>query len=55
MSSRHCIRCQNDTGSAHAANLFAKASTLTWLKGEKSIKKNQIKQKSELQRIRKKI
>lgn len=34
----HCIRCQKDTGSAHAANLFSKASTLTWLKGESDVK-----------------
>ncbi|PSV99581.1 GFA family protein [Photobacterium lipolyticum] len=34
----HCTRCQKDTGSAHAANLFAKASTLTWLQGEYDVK-----------------
>ncbi len=34
----HCTRCQKDTGSAHAANLFAKASTLTWLQGESYVK-----------------
>lgn len=33
----HCTRCQKDTGSAHAANLFAKASTLTWLQGENDV------------------
>ncbi|WP_077338510.1 GFA family protein [Pseudocolwellia agarivorans] len=33
----HCSRCQKDTGSAHAANLFAKASILTWLKGEAEV------------------
>lgn len=30
----YCTRCQKGTGSAHAANLFAKRSTLTWLQGE---------------------
>lgn len=34
----HCTRCQKGTGSAHAANLFAKASTLTWLQGESAVK-----------------
>jgi hypothetical protein len=34
----HCTRCQKDTGSAHAANLFAKASALTWLQGEGDVK-----------------
>ena len=30
--------CTKDTGSDHAANLFAKASTLTWLQGESNVK-----------------
>ncbi|QYK00801.1 GFA family protein [Shewanella psychrotolerans] len=34
----HCTRCQKDTGSAHAANLFAKAGTLIWLHGEKDVR-----------------
>lgn len=34
----HCTRCQKDTGSAHAANLFAQAGTLTWLQGEGNVK-----------------
>lgn len=34
----HCTRCQKDTGSAHAANLFATANTLTWLQGENDVK-----------------
>ncbi|AEX24626.1 MULTISPECIES: GFA family protein [Vibrio] len=34
----HCTRCQKDTGSDHAANLFAKASKLTWLQGESDVK-----------------
>jgi len=29
----HCARCRKDTGSAHAANLFASAARLTWLSG----------------------
>jgi hypothetical protein len=33
----HCSRCQKDTGSAHAANLFAKAGRLVWLKGEADV------------------
>jgi hypothetical protein len=33
----HCKRCQKDTGSAHAANLFSSTATLTWLTGEESI------------------
>lgn len=27
----HCQFCQKDSGSAHAANLFAQPATLTWL------------------------
>lgn len=34
----HCSRCQKDTGSGHAANLFAKDSSLTWLQGEREVK-----------------
>ncbi|MBY8244250.1 GFA family protein [Vibrio fluvialis] len=34
----HCTRCQKDTGSAHAANLFAQGNTLTWLQGESHVK-----------------
>lgn len=30
----HCGRCQKDTGSAHAANLFSSSAKLVWLKGE---------------------
>ncbi len=30
----HCTYCQKDTGSAHAANLFAKGAKLSWLSGE---------------------
>lgn len=29
----HCKHCQKDTGSAHAANLFAQKATLGWLQG----------------------
>lgn len=29
----HCARCRKDTGSAHAANLFASGARLTWLSG----------------------
>lgn len=34
----HCTRCQKGTGSAHGANLFAKAGTLTWLNGESDVR-----------------
>lgn len=34
----HCKRCQKDTGSAHAANLFSSRARLTWLSGEDKIK-----------------
>jgi hypothetical protein len=30
----HCSRCRKDTGSAHAANLFSSAATISWLSGE---------------------
>lgn len=33
----HCTRCQKGTGSAHAANLFAQAGTLTWLQNEEDV------------------
>lgn len=29
----HCSRCRKDTGSAHAANLFASDARLVWLAG----------------------
>lgn len=34
----HCTRCQKDTGSVHAANLFAHASTLIWTQGAGEVK-----------------
>ncbi len=33
----HCTRCQKDTGSAHAANLFSTPSNLTWLRGKELV------------------
>lgn len=33
----HCQRCQKDTGSAHAANLFSISAKLTWLSGSGSV------------------
>ncbi len=30
----HCQHCQKDTGSAHAANLFAQSAKLIWKQGE---------------------
>ncbi|ANQ21846.1 aldehyde-activating protein [Vibrio natriegens] len=34
----YCTRCQKDTGSAHAANLFAQDSKLVWAQGETYVK-----------------
>lgn len=34
----HCGRCRKDSGSAHSANLFATAATLTWMSGEENIR-----------------
>lgn len=34
----HCKRCQKDTGSAHAANVFSSSAKLTWLSGEEHVK-----------------
>lgn len=34
----HCGHCRKDTGSAHAANLFASTAKLTWLSGQDLIK-----------------
>ncbi|WP_370292505.1 GFA family protein [Thalassolituus sp.] len=33
----HCSRCQKDSGSAHAANLFAPGARLTWIKGAEGV------------------
>ncbi|MGI0154321.1 GFA family protein [Pseudidiomarina sp. WS423] len=33
----HCRYCQKDTGSAHAANLFASSATLNWLAGAEAV------------------
>lgn len=33
----HCKHCQKDTGSAHAANLFAESAVLTWCKGKEYV------------------
>ncbi|MCB1357741.1 MAG: GFA family protein [Maritimibacter sp.] len=33
----HCSRCRKDTGSAHAANLFATAARLDWLTGADNV------------------
>lgn len=34
----HCSRCRKNTGSAHAANLFAFEASLDWLSGRESVK-----------------
>tara|TARA_B100001179_G_scaffold91949_1_gene65174 strand:- start:267 stop:665 length:399 start_codon:yes stop_codon:yes gene_type:complete len=33
----HCVYCQKDTGSAHAANLFSKSAELVWLQGADAV------------------
>lgn len=33
----HCRYCQKDTGSAHAANLFAQSAKLVWLAGAEEV------------------
>ena len=33
----HCTRCQKDTGSAHAANLFSQTATINWVYGQDKI------------------
>lgn len=38
----HCNRCQKDTGSAHAANLFSSSAKLIWKAGEDKIKTYQL-------------
>ena len=35
----HCEYCRKDTGSAHAANLFATNATLTWLSGADKVRR----------------
>lgn len=34
----HCGRCRKDTGSAHAANLFASAAKLVWRQGADQVR-----------------
>ena len=34
----HCGRCRKDTGSAHAANLFASDARLHWLTGREQVR-----------------
>jgi hypothetical protein len=34
----HCGRCRKDTGSAHAANLFASKARLVWWQGEDQVR-----------------
>lgn len=33
----HCQRCQKDTGSAHAANLFSQSAKLVWRSGADAV------------------
>jgi hypothetical protein len=34
----HCEYCRKDTGSSHAANLFASTATLKWISGEDKVR-----------------
>lgn len=38
----HCEHCRKDTGSAHAANLFASRAVLRWLVGEEHVRRFQL-------------
>ncbi|MFC3032742.1 GFA family protein [Pseudoalteromonas fenneropenaei] len=40
----YCNRCRHNTGSAHAANIFAKPEALRWLKGEEKIQRFELPQ-----------
>ncbi len=35
----HCSQCRKSTGTAHAANIFARAENIEWLSGEDQIKR----------------
>jgi hypothetical protein len=38
----HCARCRKDTGSAHAANLFASAGVQKWICGKDKVRTFQL-------------
>lgn len=38
----HCGRCQKDTGSAHAANLFSLSAKIEWRSGETRVRTFQV-------------
>jgi hypothetical protein len=38
----HCSRCRKATGSAHAANLFSRTASLTWLMGEDLVRRYRV-------------
>jgi len=40
----HCVHCRKDTGSAHAANLFAGPASLRWLSGTDAVRQFQLPQ-----------
>ncbi len=44
----HCERCQKDTGSAHAANLFSSTAKLHWLSGEDKVQTFNYKQEGHI-------
>ncbi len=44
----HCERCQKDTGSAHAANLFSSTAKLNWLSGEDNVQTFNYKQEGHI-------
>ena len=38
----HCSRCQKNSGSAHATNIFGKLDRIAWLSGQERIKKFEL-------------
>ena len=40
----HCSHCRKDTGSAHAANLFASAALFQWTSGQDKVRTYQLPQ-----------
>jgi len=44
----HCVKCQKDSGSAHAANLFSNNAQLIWVTGESNIQVYNHKQEGHI-------
>jgi len=38
----HCSRCRKETGSAHAANIFARPDAIRWLRGQDKVKRFEL-------------